>query len=235
MSARSLYSGTTAHGAQLLEPELSTRPVGYYDPEGPVGDWLPLVGRDRSIGVIGLGAGTVATYVREGQDLRYHEIDALVEEIAREDFTFLEQARGDVEVVIGDGRLTLQDVPDGGYDLLMIDAFTSDSIPVHLLTTEAFEVYDRVIDEDGVLLVHISNRYLDLEPVVAAGADAIGMTAWTRRAPGVGPVKKATIWMAMTRRGELPDGLPNADQWVEPGSARVSWTDDFSNLVEVWN
>lgn len=230
---RYLYSGTTLHGHQSREPELRDTPLSYYHPEGPVGDWLPVARADGTVGVVGLGAGSIAAYASQGQLVRFHEIDPAVVDLARRRFTYLADADGQVDVVLGDGRLTLAEQPAATYDVLVLDAFSSDSIPVHLLTREAFELYGQVLAPDGVILVHISNRYLDLEPVVAAGAEAIGLQARTGRDEG-DVERVGSTWVAMTRdAGRLEDLDP--ERWSPPGDRRVDWTDAFSNLVSVAN
>ena len=141
-----------------------------------------LYGANASIGVVGLGTGTLACYRRPGQYWQFFEIDPLVIEIARERkiFSFIERCAPDVEITLGDARLTLAQVPQGKFDILALDAFSSDSIPLHLLTKEAFATYRRALKPDGLLLVHISNRYIDLNPVVAAEAKANGWYAALR-------------------------------------------------------
>lgn len=126
------------------------------------------------VGVLGLGAGALAAHLEPGQEMVYHEIDPLVVEMARAHFTYLEDARGEVEVVLGDGRLTLEDVPDGSYDLLVVDAFSSDFVPTHLLTVEALELYRRKVRPGGLVLLHISNRHADLPRVVKGYSEATG-------------------------------------------------------------
>lgn len=230
---RYLHSGTTLHGHQSRDPELRDTPLSYYHPDGPVGDWLPLGAQEASIGVVGLGAGSIAGYTSGGQLVRFHEIDPTVVDLARRHFTYLANADGDVDVVVGDGRLTLVDQPAATYDVLVLDAFSSDSVPVHLLTREAFELYRAVLAPDGVILVHISNRYLDLEPVVAAGADAIGLRARTGR-DGGGEHRTGSVWVALTDDAARLEDL-DPERWSAPGDRRVVWTDAFSNLVSVAN
>ena len=165
--------------------------------------------------------------------MRFHEIDPTVVRLAEEQFTFLDDTPATTEVVLGDGRLTVADVRPGSYDVLVVDAFSSDSIPVHLLTEEAFEVYRDALAEDGVLLVHISNRYLDLEPVVAAGAEAVGLRVRTGRdRGGEDGLRAGSVWMALTAD---QDAFANLDpeRWSTPSSRRVLWTDGFSNIVSV--
>ena len=229
---RAIYSGTTLHGLQLTDASRSGTPTSYYHPDGPVGDWLPLADPDATIGVVGLGAGSIAAYGQPGQQVRFHEIDPLVVELARRHFTYLDDADAEVDVVVGDGRLTVADQPEGTYDALVVDAFSSDSIPVHLLTVEAFEVYREVLADDGVLLVHVSNRYLDLEPVVAAAGERVGLTVRTGRDGGGDDGRAASIWVALTTDEQALADL-DPDRWQPPGPDRVVWTDSWSNLLSV--
>lgn len=233
---RYLYSGTTLHGHQSLTPELADVPLSYYHPDGPVGDWLPSATEGALIGVVGLGAGSIAAYSTPDQTVRFHEIDPTVIDLAREHFTYVDDAAGTVDIVVGDGRLTLENQPTGTYDVLVLDAFSSDSIPVHLLTREAFATYHEVLAPDGVLLVHISNRYLDLEPVVAAGAEAVGMDARVGQdaggGDGGGGQRTGSTWVAVTADDSRFEDL-DPERWRQPGQRRVTWTDAFSNLVRV--
>jgi spermidine synthase len=174
------------HGAQSLDPERARTPLTYYAPASGVGlafAALPaLAGPQARVGVVGLGTGSLACYAAPGQDWSFYEIDPLMVELAtdRAVFSFLADCTPDARIVVGDARLKIDEEPDGRFDLLVVDAFSSDAIPVHLLTREAFASYRRVMAPDGVLMLHISNRFLDLEPVVAAIAQELGMAARIR-------------------------------------------------------
>jgi SAM-dependent methyltransferase len=249
---RSLSHGTTMHGMQLMDEP--TRPVSYYPSTSGVGIAMAkaseLYGPDASIGVVGLGTGTLACYRKPGQTWQFFEIDPLMVEIARDRniFSFLERCAPEVTITLGDARLTLADVPNGTFDILALDAFSSDSIPLHLLTKEAFSVYRRALKPDGLLLVHISNRYIDLNPVIAAEVKA---GRWNAALRHDSPTEKlaatgsrASQWIALSadpaklalltgkvadKRGRYYD----ASQWIKldsPGETR-HWTDDYASVL----
>src|SRR5260370_30029976 len=167
------------HGEQFLDAERRTRPTTYCGLTCGVGLALRTSQshpRER-VGAIGLGAGTLASYGRPGDSYRFYEINPLVIQVAHSQFTFLKDSKADVQVALGDARLSLEREPKQSFDVLAVDAFSSDSIPVHLLTKEAFGLYFRHLKDNGVLAVHVSNRYVDLEPVVARAAAALGKEA----------------------------------------------------------
>nr|WP_255436527.1 fused MFS/spermidine synthase [Tessaracoccus sp. MC1756] len=226
--------GTTIHGQQSLTR--GQEPSTYYARSGPVGDAFEAADAPTAVGAVGLGVGTIAAYGQPGQSLTFFEIDPSVIEVATDPelFTYLSDSAADVQYVVGDGRLELEEQPRGSYDLLLLDAFTSDAIPVHLLTQEAFATYADTLSEDGLLMVHISNRVFDLEPVVAAGADELG---W-QLAVGSGEADDETgatpsKWVAMSSDRDKITELLAQDGWREPGERRVEWTDDFSSVLTV--
>jgi SAM-dependent methyltransferase len=201
-----LRHGAILHGHQYLDPpELRTTPTTYFYPESGVGRALgeasPLP-RPRRVGILGLGTGTIAAYARAGDAYRFYEISPSVLRYAREHFTYVVDAaaRGaTVDVVLGDGRLSLEREPDQRFDALVLDAFSGDAIPVHLLTQEAFDVYRRHLAPGGVVCVHLSNKHVDLIPVVAAAARRLG-------------------WPAVLVRTELGrDGIAFPADWVVSG------------------
>jgi spermidine synthase len=185
---------------------------------------------------VGLGAGSLAAYGRPGDQLRFYEINPLVEPFARRYFAYLGQGRAHTEVVLGDARLSLEGEAPQGYDLLAIDAFSSDSIPVHLLTQEAFALYFRHLKPDGVLAVHISNKYLALQPVARAAVDAFRRQARvvdTESDEAEG--SHGSTWVLITRDEaffDQPAFRDNEDVKRLPGASQV-WRDDFSNLFRV--
>src|SRR6266852_1300714 len=169
---RSLSHGTIIHGKQFLEHDRRDWPTSYYGRESGIGLAL-LDARGHGplrVGVVGLGAGTLAAYGRTGDVFRFYDINSDVVELARSEFTFLKDSLAKVEVALGDARLSLEREPARNFDVLALDAFSSDAIPVHLLTVEAFKTYLRHMKPGGILAVHISNRYLDLVPVVQQAA-----------------------------------------------------------------
>lgn len=249
---RWLNHGTTMHGMQLLDDP--TRPISYYPDTSGVGIAMQnaprLYGPKASIGVVGLGTGTLACYRQPGQNWQFFEIDPLVIEIARERriFSFLEKCAPDVPITLGDARLTLAAVPQGKFDILALDAFSSDSIPLHLLTKEAFATYRKALKPDGILLVHISNRYIDLNPVVAAEVKANGWTAALRHDSPTEELinrgNRASQWIALSqdpaKLAELTGKVDkvksryyNPDQWIEldaPGNTSP-WTDNYASVL----
>ncbi|SBV31244.1 conserved membrane protein of unknown function [uncultured Sphingopyxis sp.] len=252
---RRLAHGTTLHGLQRTDAEHRRDPTTYYGPQSGVGLTLDkaeaLAGPGASIGIVGLGAGTLACYRQPGQDWTIFEIDPVMVGIARDPakFTFIADCAPDTPIVIGDARLQIAEQPAARFDIIVIDAFSSDAIPLHLLTKEAIGIYARALKPDGILLIHISNRFFGLEPVLAAEAKARGWTAAIRMDPG--PVGDeygdltGSNWVALTatpeRMRELTGGLrPRKDSredgaWV-PIEARAGftrWTDDYASTLPV--
>lgn len=237
-----LMHGRTLHGTQSKDPAAALEPTTYYHRDGPLGDVFAVLaerGVDGHVGVVGLGVGTAVCHTRPGYSWDLYEIDPAVVDVARDSrlFTYLEHCAPDAEIVLGDGRRSLQLRPEERYDLLVLDAFSSDAIPAHLLTREAFELYAERLAADGVLAVHISNRYLNLAPVVAANANALGMTARMRRDTRVtsDPARTASSWVAVARNTAALELLDRKRGWVEledrPGFR--TWTDDYTNLLAV--
>ncbi|HYN82828.1 MAG TPA: fused MFS/spermidine synthase [Gemmatimonadaceae bacterium] len=243
--ANFLTHGTTIHGAQFLDSTRRRKPVTYYHPNGPVGQlfagfWGGLP--NNQVGAVGLGAGSVICYSKPGEEWTFFEIDPLVERISRNPkyFTFLKDC-GKVQpkVVIGDARLTLARQPEKRFGLLIVDAFSSDAIPIHLLTREAFRVYERVLHERGLLFVHISNQRLDLEPVVAALAADAGMVAllndYAPHKDGDRDLDYSADWVVLARRIEDLGPLAKDERWrpLKRGGFTRPWTDDYSDILSI--
>lgn len=241
---RVLAHGTTVHGTELLgSPERERTPTAYYVPGSGVGQAMQAVpalyGPAARVGVVGLGAGTLACYARPGQDWRFYEIDPAIVHIARDtgQFNFLGRCLPQPKIVLGDARLNLALAPSASLDLLALDAFSSDSVPMHLMTREAFANYARVLPPRGLLLVHISNRFLDLEPVVAAAAQGGGWHgAMLFYTPGKQdkPAATKSQWIALSRDPATIRTLQAADASWQPLRARpgfTQWTDDYSTIL----
>lgn len=237
-----LYHGTTLHGVQRYLPTRSEEPIGYYGKSGPVGDVFEALGpsRVRSVAVAGLGAGGLAAYARPGQRWRFFEIDPDVKQIAADPryFGYLSDAPADVEVVLGDARLSLAR-SDDRFDLIVLDAYSSDAIPVHLLTREALAVYQSRLTEHGVLVFHISNQYFDLAPVVGRLAADAGLQGWVRssgrmKAEQIAQGLVQSHYAVVARRAEDVGPLAHDERWhrLEPGNVPL-WTDDYSSLFSV--
>lgn len=245
--ARKLTNGSTLHGEQSLDPAKQVFPSSYYHLKGPAGDVLgPLpaptdpTSPPRRIGVIGLGAGELAAYARKGDTWTFFELSPEVVEVARKHFSFLTnaEARGvPLSIEVGDARVRIESGPGDRFDVLVLDAFSSDAIPVHLLTREALAAYKRALAPDGILFLHLSNRHLVLPPVVAGVATAAGMTT-TYRADtktGFDEVRKAAATWAVvangTRTRERLVALGNGWTPLEPAPGQAVWTDDYANLL----
>jgi hypothetical protein len=243
---RLLQHGTTFHGAERLidaagRPiEGPPEPLTYYHREGPLAGALfatrERLNRPLRIGVVGLGTGSLACHARPGDEWRYYEIDAEVARIAREEFSFLRRCTPAAPIVLGDARLTLTEGEQGIYDVLVIDAFSSDSIPVHLLTREAMAIYRRKVGLGGIIVMHISNRHMHLAPVVAAIAAEHGLVtrvnAYASSPNRVADMRLAIIGAVVAERPADLAGLDEARGWKEVDARGTRpWTDDYSNVL----
>jgi len=235
---RLLVHGNINHGGQFLAGDLALNPTTYYGSDSGVGLSLKLL-REKGrlkFGVVGLGSGTLADYARPGDLVRVYEINPLVANLARGWFQAIPECKGKAEIVMGDARLSMEREPPQAYDLIAVDAFSSDSIPVHLLTREAFQQYRRHLSLGGVVAVHISNRYLDLGPVLLAEAQGGG---WKILEVSNAEDDEAGVftsdWVLMSQDGELFKRDEIAKAGVLPESKRSlrRWTDDFSNLYRI--
>jgi len=240
---RGLAHGTTLHGMQSLDPARRREPLTYFHRTGPFGQAFNAIPAGKSaqdVAVIGLGAGTLAAYARPSQHWTFYEIDPAVERIARtpEYFTYLDDCGSACRVVLGDARLSLQHVRDT-YDLIVLDAFSSDAIPMHLITNEALSLYLSHLNPQGVLMFHISNQHLLLGPVVARLAASQSLVAleqvdlMTEQPQPVG--KSPSHWVAMSRTAANLGPIVTDSRWRTPRAAADTplWTDDFSNILSV--
>jgi SAM-dependent methyltransferase len=236
-ATRTLTHGTINHGEQFLNPARRDLPTTYYGPNTGVGLTIRERGKTRAIrvGVIGLGTGTIAAYGRLGDYYRFYEINPLVLRLAHTEFSFLPDCKAKVDVAMGDARLSLERESPENFDVLAVDAFSSDSIPVHLLTLEAMLLYFSHLRPDGVLAVHISNRYLDLEPVLAGETRATGKVARVVDTDDddTQDVFGAT-WVLITSpaSGFHGDELKDSAEIESKRTVRL-WTDDYSNLFRI--
>ena len=246
-----LRHGTTLHGRQSLEPSRRTEPLSYYQRKGPIGQLFAELDRRAGsvhMAVVGLGTGTLAAYARPGDRVTFYEIDRLVRDIAFDPayFTYVTDARDravTLRLELGDARIRMEavrrDRPEERYDVILVDAFSSDAIPVHLLTREALRLYFDLLGPRGILALHISNRYLRLEPVVAALAEE-GRYARMLQDGGTDDIRGAVeaSWAILARRTEDFGELASDSRWmqtrldVEP--AVSAWTDDFHNLLSIF-
>jgi hypothetical protein len=237
---RKMLHGRINHGEQFMAEAHRKVPTAYYCEKSGVGRAIRSLqrpGAPLKVGVVGLGAGTLAAYGRAGDEMRIYEINEQVLDLARSDFTYLSDSPARIEPVLGDGRLMLERDPPQHFDLLAMDAFSGDSIPAHLLTLEAMKTYFAQLKPEGVLAVHITNRYLDLQPVMAAVAQQYGKTALVYDLdPAADDLYcRHSTWVllmspevATALSASLHDGVPLTPQ---PGFA--PWTDSFSNLFTI--
>jgi spermidine synthase len=233
-----LVHGSTLHGEEALDPARSAEPRTYYHRDGPIGQVIAAQAphfSSGSIGVVGLGVGSLAAYSQRGQTWTFHELDPAVERIARSPyFQYLANCGTRCRVALGDARLSLA-IASPQYDLLIVDAFSSDAIPVHLLTREALQVYLRSLKADGTLAFHISNRNVNLKPVLGALAKDAGLTALVRvdldDDPEAG--RNKSEWLVMARNASVLGTLVADSRWQPPPSDKAVWTDDYSNIVTV--
>ena len=238
-----LFQGTTSHGAQATDPALRREPLGYYARPGPLGQLFAALERGGgpvNIGLVGLGTGAALCYARPGQAWTAYEIDPLVARLAQtpEYFHYWSDCADPetTRLILGDARISLRDAPDGGFDLLILDAYNSDSVPVHLMTREALALYREKLSPNGLLMFHLSNRHLDLPGVLAALVADGGMSGrvqFHQRDKDAVKYLLSSIWaVAAAKEADLAllDGDPRWRPLEAPLGADV-WTDDFSNIV----
>jgi SAM-dependent methyltransferase len=234
---RSLVHGTIQHGAQYLSFPENRNPTTYYGRRSGVGLALRFCCEGtKRVGVIGLGTGTLAAYGKPGDSFRFYEINPQVIAVANGWFTFLKQSPAESEIILGDARLSLESAPPQQFDVLAVDAFSGDAIPVHLLTKEAFAVYFRHLKPDGILAVHTSNTYLNLAPVVKLLAeDADYPTRLIASEEDASMMISSADWVLVTRNQEFlnkPETFPGSQTIEVPARLRL-WTDDYNNLYEI--
>ena len=235
---RTLIHGTIMHGNQYRDPQLRKEPTTYYTATSGIGRAIdsmhPRV-EPLKVGIIGLGTGTIATWGAKGDIYRFYDINPQVVEVAKRDFTYLGDSEATIETPLGDARLVLEREPPQGFDVLAIDAFSSDAIPVHLITAEALQIYRKHMKPSGIIAFHVTNRFLDLVPVVEALANAQGLAiAWVSD-DGDGNLASRSDWVLLSADPAALKKPAIADAVTEIAPRRDwrLWTDDFNNLVQV--
>ena len=236
---RVMVHGTIVHGEQLLDPTMRRTPTAYYCEQSGIGRAIESLSNDTAhrIGIVGLGAGTLAVYGRSGDELRLYEINEQVLDAAHSQFTYLSDTPAMTTAVLGDARLMLERESSQQFDLLAIDAFSGDSIPVHLITLEATQIYLQHLKSEGILAVHITNHYLDLQPVMAAAAEHFDRVAlvFDLTPTDQTPFCRHSIWALLVPRemlSHLPSPLEDGKQ-LQASPRFRPWTDSFSNLLDV--
>ena len=239
-----LMNGTTVHGSQATDPAKARTPQSYYVRNGPVGDLFTIAGTGtgegkRTVGIAGLGGGALATYADATTSMTFFEIDPVVIEVASDPryFTYLSDVTPRPTVVEGDARLSFENEPAARYDILIMDAFSSDSVPVHLLTVEAIVDEIRITKPDGLLVFHVSNRYYNLSPAIAAAVTSQGLTILEKwHTPGVQRESGETPshWLAASRDAETLAAL-RAEGWTPVTASDRPFTDDYADLLRYLN
>jgi hypothetical protein len=239
-----LEHGVTVHGRQYLDEKRSRVPLTYYHPSGPAGDIFQIVAKQqnaRRIAVVGLGVGSLASYATTAQEWTFFEIDPFIVTLARDmkHFSFLSQSRAKrLSVEIGDARLRLEEMEPGSYDLLTLDAFSSDAIPMHLLTRESLHLYLSRVREGGIVAMHVSNQYLDLRPVISRLAQDAGVEGYIREHSEISDQDRdasvaPSTWVVLTKDPAAAKGLLATGLWERlvalPGDPL--WTDDSASVL----
>ncbi|MFC1709821.1 spermidine synthase [Candidatus Omnitrophota bacterium] len=229
--------GTTHHGAQFLAQDLRREPIFYYTRLSPIGRLLTTDLFDiQRVGVVGLGTGTLATYMNQGQAMDFFEIDPNVNEVARKYYSFIEDSPGDINVILGDARLSIDQMPEKYYDLIVMDAFSGDYIPVHLLTQEAIAKYRRHLKDDGIIVFHVSNRYFNIAPILASTGFTMNARVGVRLGAS-GRYSYRSTWAVMTWDEGVFKRLQEDLKWTEITKEMVKnwrpWTDGYSTVIPI--
>lgn len=244
-SYHSLLHGTILHGKQSLDPKRHDEPLTYFYPTGPIGQLFSSLNQTKpptNVAVLGLGIGTLAAYSELGQQWTFYEIDPTIERLARDTryFTFLQDSKALLSVVLGDARLRFAEVPDNRYDLIFMDAFSSDSVPIHLITREAIQLYLSKLTKEGLIVINISNRFLNLEPVLGALAQDLGLSTLRQREADISESeremgKSPSHWVLFARNQKDFGNLVSDSRWqpIPETESAPLWTDDFSNIFRV--
>ncbi len=233
---RELYHGSIKHGAQYLSETRRREPTAYYGRSAGIGLAIANTNPARKkVGVVGLGAGTLAVYGQPGDVYRMYEINPQVIELALSEFTFMADSLAAIETVLGDARLSMEREPPQGFDVLAVDAFSGDSVPVHLITAEAMDVYIRHMKPDGIIAFHVTNRFLWLPPVVENLAKAKGMYATLIHDENDNPLLRNTDWVLVARNPEVlaQAAIRSRSMPIRGIPGLGVWTDDFNNLYDV--
>ncbi|MDH3356771.1 MAG: fused MFS/spermidine synthase [Desulfobacteraceae bacterium] len=237
LAHRILYMGTTNHGGQARDSENKLYPIAYYHEHTGVGKSLLKTPNLKNIGMVGLGTGVLALYGKKGQHFDFFEIDPVVVDIAKQHFDNLKASAADIRYFVGDARITIREMPKNHYDMLVMDAFSSGAIPTHLLTWEAMKELLETLKVDGVILYHISSRYLNLLPVLECNARKLGLFIKINENPPIkSSLKLSAKWVVLTRSKRTLNMLAQDDPtWKTPPDDEICWTDESSNIWSIIN
>jgi hypothetical protein len=246
LELNSLIHGNSVHGKQFTDADRRCDPISHYYPEGPVGDIIKafeVSPTEKSVAVIGLGVGTMASYAQPGHEWTFYELNPEIIKIARnkDHFTYLSDcARVEIKIVTGDARLKLSEALDNSFGLIVLDAFNSNVIPTHLLTREAIGLYLSKLSRNGLLVFHVSNRSVDLRPVLASAADEAGAECLWRQDAGISPARgdDASEWVVLVPRTNTPESLKHLLRWENitselQGTRGTVWTDDYASMIRL--
>ena len=237
-NSRRLLHGDTLHGIESMDPDRIGHPVSYYDETGPVGDVMKMLSErgEQHIGVVGLGTGSMAGWTAPYRHITFFDIDRQVVQIATNLFTFLPSCSNNCDVVLGDGRLSIEKTKAGEFDLLMLDAFNSDSIPAHLVSREAIEMYLTKLKPNGLLLFHVSNRYMNVEALISAAVTDANLEALFRHDDDVeDDLKARSHFVIAGRNADALGSLEHDENWMKvmKPNGILPWTDDYSNMLAI--
>ncbi len=237
LTHRILYMGTTNHGGQARDSENNLYPIAYYHEHTGVGKSLLKIPNLKNIGMVGLGTGVLSLYGKKGQHFDFFEIDPIIVNIAKQCFDNLKSSAADIRYFIGDARITLRERPKNHYDMLVMDAFSSGAIPTHLLTFEAIQELLEILKTDGVILYHISSRYLNLLSVLECNARKLGLLIKINENPPIKTsLKLSAKWVALTKSKRKLNMLAQGDpNWKTPTDDEICWTDESSNIWSIIN
>ena len=233
LGLRHLVHGSTIHGSQVLHPISRRSPTSYYHRAGPLWDVLRAAKKARNVAVIGLGVGTCATYFQEGESLTFYELDPAIVNIAQNLFTYLVDCPAKVKMVVGDARLQLEQAPEHSYDIILVDAFSSDAIPTHLLTREALSLYEEKLAPQGTLVFHTSSRYYDLLGVIKSTSAERWEALVKKSNENLKAFQDEAVYCVLRRKGDDVSAL-RAAGWLSLEGYRYEcapWSDDYINTL----
>lgn len=235
---KEMLHGVITHGMQFVLPEKLLLPTSYYGPESGAGLGIHHTrrGPTQKVGVVGLGVGTIAAYCRPGDQYKFYEINALVTQLAKSEFRYLGNCEGNIEVTHGDARLSLERESANNFDVLILDAFSGDSVPVHLLTREVFATYFRHVKKEGILAVHISNKHLNLVPVVSSAASFYGKHVEfvnSKGNPELGILASQWALISGESLSEFFQSSGDEKEIAEHAAPTKPWTDDYSSIFGI--